>query len=232
MPSSLAKDSRPSACRTNHLPSIENPRAHPLNPDARRVDRSGNDGDTMPCFPGSFVSAVPLQALRVIRQKEWRSMSDRLDLELEIRDQLQRVGTAPLSSQLLKRGLRNVFIARVGPVNPLHARMVAPAYTLREGHQGTSFPVQRASAGTASPLEMLALPERPRQMRQWRIDPQGCPQKLWITPTGSARAQSRSVALSRAQLRSVALNPPLSCRQNSRVQFARLSGRSSAPIAY
>ena len=45
-------------------------------------------------------------------------MPDPLDLEPEIRDQLQRVGTAPLSSQLLKRGLRNVFIPRLAPVNP------------------------------------------------------------------------------------------------------------------
>jgi regulator of RNase E activity RraA len=58
-------------------------------------------------------------------------MPDTLDLEPGIRDQLQRVGTAPLSSQLLKRGLRNVFIPQVAPVNPRHARMVGPAYTLR-----------------------------------------------------------------------------------------------------
>jgi len=58
-------------------------------------------------------------------------MTAAFDLEPEIRDQLQRVGTAPLSSQLLKRGLRNVFIPCVAPVNPLHARMVGPAYTLR-----------------------------------------------------------------------------------------------------
>lgn len=58
-------------------------------------------------------------------------MPDPLDLEPGIRDQLQRIGTAPLASQLLKRGLRNVFIPGVAPVNPLHARMVGPAYTLR-----------------------------------------------------------------------------------------------------
>jgi regulator of RNase E activity RraA len=58
-------------------------------------------------------------------------MPDPLDLEPGIRDQLQRVGTAPLASQLLKRGLRNVFIPGVAPVNPRHARMVGPAYTLR-----------------------------------------------------------------------------------------------------
>jgi hypothetical protein len=58
-------------------------------------------------------------------------MPDPFDLEPGIRDQLQRVGTARLSSQLLKRGLRNVFIPRVAPVNPLRARMVEPAYIPR-----------------------------------------------------------------------------------------------------
>ena len=58
-------------------------------------------------------------------------MPDPLDLAPEIRDRLLGVGTAPLASQLQKRGLRNAFIARVAPANPLHARMVGPAYTLR-----------------------------------------------------------------------------------------------------
>jgi regulator of RNase E activity RraA len=80
-------------------------------------------------------------------------MPDPLDLELEIRDLLQRVGTAPLSSQLLKRGLRNVFIPRVAPVNPLHARMVGPAYTLR-------FIPMREDLANASSVANPANPQR------------------------------------------------------------------------
>jgi regulator of RNase E activity RraA len=80
-------------------------------------------------------------------------MPDPLDLELEIRDLLQRVGTAPLSSQLLKRGLRNVFIPQVAPVNPLHARMVGPAYTLR-------FIPMREDLANASSVANPANPQR------------------------------------------------------------------------
>jgi regulator of RNase E activity RraA len=80
-------------------------------------------------------------------------MADPLDLEPEIRDGLQRVGTAPLASQLLKRGLRNVFIPRVAPVNPLHARMVGPAYTLR------FIPMREDLANAAS----VATPANPQR---------------------------------------------------------------------
>ena len=80
-------------------------------------------------------------------------MPDPLDLEPAIRDQLQRVGTAPLSSQLLKRGLRNVFIPRLAPVNPLHARMVGPAYTLR------FIPMREDLANAAS----VATPANPQR---------------------------------------------------------------------
>ena len=58
-------------------------------------------------------------------------MADPLDLEPQTRDELLRTGTAPIASQLLKRGLRNVFVAGSAPIDRLHARMVGPAYTLR-----------------------------------------------------------------------------------------------------
>ncbi len=58
-------------------------------------------------------------------------MTDRLDLDPKVRDTLLRTGTAVLSSQLLKRGFRNAFIAGLAPANPACARMVGPAYTLR-----------------------------------------------------------------------------------------------------
>jgi len=76
-------------------------------------------------------------------------MPDPLDLEPGIRDQLQGIGTAPLASQLLKRGLRNVFIPGVAPVNPLHARMVGPAYTLR------FIPMREDLANAASVATLL-----------------------------------------------------------------------------
>jgi regulator of RNase E activity RraA len=57
-------------------------------------------------------------------------MPHEFDIDPALRDLLMRVGTATLSSQLIKRGLRNTFIPRVTPVNAKHARMVGPAYTL------------------------------------------------------------------------------------------------------
>jgi regulator of RNase E activity RraA len=80
-------------------------------------------------------------------------MPDPLDLDPGIRDQLRRVGTAPLASQLLKRGLRNVFIPRVSPVSPRHAGMVGPAYTLR-------FIPMREDLAHASSVANPANPQR------------------------------------------------------------------------
>jgi len=41
------------------------------------------------------------------------------------------VSTATLTTQLFKRGLRNVFVQRARPLNPNAPPMVGPAYTLR-----------------------------------------------------------------------------------------------------
>ncbi|MCO5091843.1 ribonuclease activity regulator RraA [Bosea sp. (in: a-proteobacteria)] len=48
-----------------------------------------------------------------------------------LQDGLLAAGTTTLSSQLLKRGLRNVFIAGLGAASPQRVRMAGPAYTLR-----------------------------------------------------------------------------------------------------
>lgn len=58
-------------------------------------------------------------------------MSGTSMLDEELRNGLLSVGTTTLSSQLLKRGLRNVFVAGLVAANPQRARMVGPAYTLR-----------------------------------------------------------------------------------------------------
>lgn len=46
-------------------------------------------------------------------------------------ESLSRVSTATLSTQMLKRGYRNVFLVGVAPLNAGAARFAAPAYTLR-----------------------------------------------------------------------------------------------------
>ncbi|MGV8938260.1 MAG: ribonuclease activity regulator RraA [Allorhizobium sp.] len=47
------------------------------------------------------------------------------------REKLKSVSTATLTTVLLKRGLRNVFIRGVHKINPDAPRMVGPAFTLR-----------------------------------------------------------------------------------------------------
>ncbi|WP_117190001.1 ribonuclease activity regulator RraA [Rhizobium terrae] len=49
----------------------------------------------------------------------------------ETREKLKGVSTATLTSVLLKRGLRNVFIRGVHKINKDAPRLVGPAYTLR-----------------------------------------------------------------------------------------------------
>lgn len=80
-------------------------------------------------------------------------MTDQLDLDPQIRDALLSVGTAVLTSQLLKRGFRNTFIAGVAPANPRCVRMVGPAYTLR------FIPMREDLAGSGS----VANPAHPQR---------------------------------------------------------------------
>lgn len=49
----------------------------------------------------------------------------------ELRRKYAAVSTATLTTVLLKRGLRNVFIGNIHLINPEAPRMVGPAYTLR-----------------------------------------------------------------------------------------------------
>ena len=53
------------------------------------------------------------------------------DISESLRAQLQRTSSASLSTQLIRRGLRNVAIRGVRPLNPALPPMVGPAYTLR-----------------------------------------------------------------------------------------------------
>lgn len=49
----------------------------------------------------------------------------------ETLDRLRGVSTATLTTQLFKRGFRNVFMQGVRPLGPLAGNLVGPAYTLR-----------------------------------------------------------------------------------------------------
>jgi regulator of RNase E activity RraA len=78
-------------------------------------------------------------------------MNDAFDMNPDIAAALLGAGTAPVSSQLLKRGLRNVFIPRSAPLNRAHARMVGPAYTLRFIPMREDLAVSGSVASPANP---------------------------------------------------------------------------------
>ena len=70
-------------------------------------------------------------------------------------DRLRRVSTATLTTQMFKRGFRNVFLQGVRPLGRYGATMVGPAYTLRniparedidrlDGFAGTEHPQRKA----------------------------------------------------------------------------------------
>src|SRR5258705_10329327 len=50
---------------------------------------------------------------------------------MDTRDKLLSVSTATLTTQLFKRGFRNVFIHGLRALNPRRDRVCGPAYTLR-----------------------------------------------------------------------------------------------------
>ncbi len=54
-----------------------------------------------------------------------------MELSDAVREKLKAVSTATLTTVLLKRGLRNVFICGVHKINPQAPRLVGPAFTLR-----------------------------------------------------------------------------------------------------
>ena len=52
-------------------------------------------------------------------------------LSTEVLEALSQASTATITTQLFARGLRNTFLAGVGPLNPTAAEFVAEAFTLR-----------------------------------------------------------------------------------------------------
>jgi len=80
---------------------------------------------------------------------------------------MRRVTTATLTTQLFKRGLRNVFLRNVRPLGPYSGNMVGPAFTLRniparedidvvEGFANPDHP-QRRAIETVPPGHVLVV---------------------------------------------------------------------------
>lgn len=58
-------------------------------------------------------------------------MSDLMPVEPEVLEWLARASTATITTQLFQRGLRNLFLNGLKPMNPEHCRFVGEAVTLR-----------------------------------------------------------------------------------------------------
>lgn len=58
-------------------------------------------------------------------------MSELMPVESEVLEWLSRASTATITTQLFQRGLRNLFLNGLKPMNPEHCRFVGEAVTLR-----------------------------------------------------------------------------------------------------
>ena len=58
-------------------------------------------------------------------------MSDLMPVEPKVLEWLSRASTATITTQLFQRGLRNLFLNGLKPMNPEHCRFVGEAVTLR-----------------------------------------------------------------------------------------------------
>src|SRR5690606_39359252 len=63
------------------------------------------------------------------RRRHWNA--NRMSLDPAIVDTLSGVSTATLTTVLLKKGLRNVWMRGTRPLAPGQPRLVGPAFTLR-----------------------------------------------------------------------------------------------------
>lgn len=105
---------------------------------------------------------------------------------------LRRVGTATLTTQRFKRGLRNVFVQGVRRVSRAGPNLVGPAFTLR------NIPARE----DLDPMEVLADPEHP-QRKAIETAPPG--HVLVVDCRGDTRAASAGgILLTRLEVRGVA----------------------------
>jgi len=107
-------------------------------------------------------------------------------------DRMRRVTTATLTTQLFKRGLRNVFMQGVHPLGRYGANMVGPAFTLR------NIPARE----DLDRLDVFANPEHP-QRKAIETTPEG--HVLVMDCRGDARAASGGeILMTRLMKRGVA----------------------------
>ena len=94
-------------------------------------------------------------------------MSDLMPVEPEVLEWLSRASTATITTQLFQRGLRNLFLNGLKPMNPQHCRFVGEAVTLRnipmredldrlEGFRDAEHP-QRKAIEMVGPGQVLVM---------------------------------------------------------------------------
>jgi regulator of RNase E activity RraA len=113
-------------------------------------------------------------------------------LTADTRAKLAEVSTATLTTQLFKRGLRNLFIQNVGLLNPAAPRLVGEAFTLR------FIPARE----DLDHIGVLADPEHPQRKAIEAVPPG---QVLVMDCRGDARAASGGgILITRLMMRGVA----------------------------
>ena len=94
-------------------------------------------------------------------------MPELTPLAPEVMEWLRRASTATITTQLFQRGLRNLFLNGIAPMNPGHCRFVGEAVTLRnipmredldrlEGFRDPEHP-QRKAIETVGPGQVLVM---------------------------------------------------------------------------
>jgi regulator of RNase E activity RraA len=123
---------------------------------------------------------------------ETRTLEQHIAIDQATLDALSRASTATLTTQLFQRGLRNVFLNGVQPLNPRYARFVAEAVTLR------SIPARED-------LDLVDVFKDPNHPQRKAIETVGPGQVLVLECRGDLRAANGGgILITRARMRGAA----------------------------
>lgn len=119
-------------------------------------------------------------------------MSELTPVAPEVLEWLARASTATITTQLFQRGLRNLFLNGLKPLNPQHCRFVGTAFTLR------NIPMRE----DLDQLEALRDPEHPQRKA---IEMVGPGQVLVMDCRGDLRgASGGNILITRLRMRGAA----------------------------
>jgi regulator of RNase E activity RraA len=119
-------------------------------------------------------------------------VSELIPVAPEVLEWLSRASTATISTQLFQRGLRNLFMNGLKPLNPQHCRFVGEAVTLR------NIPMRE----DLDHLEALRNPEHPQRKA---IEMVGPGQVLVMDCRGDVRgASGGNILITRLRMRGAA----------------------------